>query len=288
MHADEVDVDEALVRRLLGQFPEWAALPLARVPSAGTDNALFRLGADKAVRLPRVAGSAGQVEKDRRWLPHLAPHLPLAVPVPLAVGEPAAGFPFTWGVYEWLDGSPATVDDLADPVAAAREMAGFLHALRSVDPAGAPSCRRGRPLAVQDEGARAAITALAGELDPAAATAAWDAALGAADWTGPPTWLHGDLLPGNLLVAQGELSAVIDFAMVGVGDPACDLMVAWTLFTGESRDAFRAAMGADDDAWARGRGWALSVALIQLPYYRHTNPGLVAQAWRTVGEVLSR
>lgn len=288
MHSDEVDVDTTLVRRLLAaQFPYWATQPLWPVPSAGTDNLLFRLGDSMAVRLPRVGWAAGQVEKDRRWLPRLAPHLPLAVPVPLTIGEPAAGYPFTWGIYEWLDGAAATVDTLSDPVAAAHDMARFLHALRSIEPDGAPLCRRGRPLAVQDEDARAAIAALAGELDAAAATAAWDESLAAAPWTGAPTWLHGDLLPGNLLVTDGTLSAVIDFAVAGVGDPACDLMVAWSLFTGESRKAFRAAMDVDDDTWARGRGWALSVALIQLPYYRDTNPALVAQAWRTVGEVLS-
>ncbi len=287
MHAEEIDIDASLVTRLLAaQFPHWASLPVEPVPSAGTDNALFRLGDDLAVRLPRVPWTTGQVEKDQRWLPRLAPHLPLAVPAPVACGLPGDGYPWTWGVYRWLDGVEASIDRLADPRAAAIELARFLVALQGIDTTDGPAAAwRGGPLVRRDDETRAAIAALDGEVDIDAMTAAWEEALAAPAWSGPPVWVHGDLAPGNLLVVDGRLSAVIDFAALSVGDPACELLVAWNLFTGDSRAAFQAELGVDDDTWARGRGWALSVALIQLPYYLHTNPALVANARHVISEV---
>jgi aminoglycoside phosphotransferase (APT) family kinase protein len=284
MHADELDIDSSLVRRLLAaQFPRWARLPLEPVPSAGTDNALYRLGDDMAVRLPRIAWAVGQVEKDQRWLPRLAPHLPLTVPTPLGRGLPGEGYPWTWGVYRWLDGAEAR---LADPCVTATDLARFLLALQGIDATDGPRpSGRGGPLIERDSDTRAAIAALDGEVDIDAVTAAWEESLAAPAWSGPSVWVHGDLAPGNLLVARGRLSAVIDFSCLTVGDPACDLQAAWNLFTGESRAAFRAEMAVDDDTWVRGRGWALSVALIQLPYYLHTNPRLVANSRHVIREV---
>lgn len=293
MHADEADIDAPLVRRLLAaQFPQWAGLPVERVASSGTDNAIYRLGADLAVRLPRISWALGQVEKDQRWLPRLAPHLPLDVPVPLGAGIPGEGYPWSWGVYRWLDGDEATLERLADPSGTATELARFLRALRRVDTAGGPAPRehgsgRGVPLAMRDRVTREAIAGLAAEIDTDAAAAAWDESLAAPVWNGPPVWIHGDLAPGNLLVVRGRLSAVIDFACLGVADPACDLQIAWSLFSGDSRAAFRAELQVDADSWLRGRGWALSVALIQLPYYLHTNPALVASSRHVIGEVLA-
>ncbi len=293
MHADEVATDAGLVRRLLaGQFPQWADLVVEPVPSAGTDNALYRLGDDLVVRMPRIGWATGQIDKERRWLPVLAPHLPLAIPEPLAVGEPAAGFPWRWSVYRWRDGENATLDRLADPVAAARDLARFIHALQAVDATAGPrpepeTFGRGVPLASRDAGTREAIAACDGLIDIRAATAAWEAALAAPEWRGPPVWLHGDLQSGNLLAMEGRLSAVIDFGALTVGDPACDLMVAWNLFTAKPRAAFREAIGVDDATWARGRGWGLSPALVALPYYRETNPGLVAIAHHAIAEVLA-
>jgi aminoglycoside phosphotransferase (APT) family kinase protein len=295
MHADEVDTSVSLVRRLLvSQFPQWADLPIEPVPSAGTDNAIYRLGAGMVVRLPRRAAAAAPLQKELRWLPKLAPHLPLPVPIPLATGSAGAGYPWRWSVYPWLGGEAATFDRLADPCAAAVDLARFVVALRGIDPTGGPlpgphNYFRGVPLAMRDAPTRSAIAALHqhGILDVAAVTATWETALRAPTVQGPPVWIHGDLSPGNLLAVHGRLRAVIDFGCLGVGDPACDLMVAWTLFSGESRAAFRAALGVDDATWARGRGWALSWALIFIPYYLHTNPVGVAIARRTIAEVLA-
>jgi aminoglycoside phosphotransferase (APT) family kinase protein len=293
MHVDEVDTDVSLVGRLLAaQFPQWADLPIEPVLSTGTDNAIYRLGDDMAVRLPRIHGATGQVDKEHRWLPRLAPLLPLAIPIPLAKGTPGEGYPWHWSVYRWLEGQNATIERIADPCQAARQLAQFIAALQRIDPTGGPhpgqyNSYRGVPLAMRDSQTRAAISSLDGMLDTGAVTAVWEAALNAPLWSGPPVWIHGDLQGGNLLVQQGRLSAVIDFGCLGVGDPACDLIVAWSLFSGESRDAFRAALPVEDATWARGRGWALSQALIFIPYYLDTNPVGVADARRVIAEILA-
>ncbi len=288
MHADEVHTDAALVGRLVAaQFPQWAGLPIAPVPSAGTDNALYRLGDDMAVRLPRIPGAVGQVEKEGRWLPALAPLLPLAIPVPLAQGSPSADYPWPWSVYRWLSGENATIERIADPHHFATALARFIAALHRIDPTGGPPSSRGVPLATRNAPTRAAIAALRGMIDTDAATAAWEAALRAPAWHGPPTWSHGDLQSGNLLAVGGRLSAVIDFGCLGVGDPACDLQVAWNLLPAETRGVFRAALPVDDATWARGRGWALSVGLIALPYYQHTNPVLAGISRHAIAAVLA-
>jgi aminoglycoside phosphotransferase (APT) family kinase protein len=290
MHAHELDIDVALVRRLLAaQLPEWAALPVEPVSSTGTVNAIFRLGDDMAVRLPRVERWAADLERELRWLPRLAPQLPLAVPEPLATGSPAEGYPRRWAVYRWLEGEEWSVDRVEDLGAAAAELARFVAALQRIETTGAPSRRpgdRGAPLAERDAEVRAAIRASRGLVDTHAAAAAWEAALEAPVWDGPPVWVHGDLLPANVLVTRGRLSAVIDWGCLSVGDPACELMPGWTLFSGESRDAFRAAVSVDDATWARARGWALST-VAAVPYYRDTNPAFAAAARRWVAEVLA-
>ena len=292
MHQDEVDTSTALVRHLLAeQFPQWAHLAIVPVPSAGTDNALFRLGDALAVRLPRIHWAVGQADKEDTWLPRLAPALPLAVPAVVVHGAPGAGYPYPWAVYRWLGGANAAESPPADMVEAAGNLAHFLLALQRRDTSGGPSALdhglRGAPLAGRDAATRQAIAALGAAIDAAAATAVWEEALSAGEWDRPPVWFHGDLLPGNLLVAGGRLSAVIDWNGLGVGDPACDLVVAWALFAGDSRAAFRAALGVDDATWARGRGHAWSQALIFIPYYLHTNPVGVAYHRRTLAAVLA-
>jgi aminoglycoside phosphotransferase (APT) family kinase protein len=292
MHADELDLDEALVRRLVAvQFPQWAELAIERVPSAGTDNAMFRIGHELAARLPRRQASMEQVEKEHRWLPRLSP-LPLEIPVPVALGEPSAEYPWRWSIYRWLEGENAAVARIADERAAAVAIAGFIRALRAVDPSGGPppgrhNFGRGVPLLQRDAWVRTSIASLADELDEPEVSAAWQEAIDAPEWDGRQTWIHGDLQAGNLLVRGGRISGVIDFGGLAVGDPACDLMLAWNFFASGARLAFREAVGADDASWARGRGWALSMALIALPYYMKTNPAIVDSSRRTIAAVLA-
>jgi aminoglycoside phosphotransferase (APT) family kinase protein len=290
MHADEVPTDVALAQRLIAaQFPEWAALPVEPVPFRGTDNALYRLGEDKVVRLPTRPRTAMTLEKERRWLPRLAPLVPLAIPTPLGEGEPGEGYPFTWSVYRWLPGRIAAEEPLADPRRAALDLAGFIAALHQIDASGAPgpgehNFGRGEPLVNRDAPMRAAIEKLcAGNL-----VAIWEEALAAPEWSGPPVWIHGDLDSRNLLVENGRLSAVIDFGSVGVGDPATDVMVAWKLFAGESRKLFREALAVDDATWTRARGWVVSQAVIALAYYTmEMNQLLVREAQRWLQEALA-
>lgn len=286
MHADEIEIGPQLVRALLAeQCPRWADLPVRPVPSAGTDHALYRLGDALAVRLPRIHWAVGQVEKEMHWLPRLAPRLPLAISEPIAVGEPGHGYPWRWGVYRWLEGENATAG-IADSRQAAVDLSHFVQAIQAIDPRGAPA-GRGVPLAERDEAVRAAIAALGNDYDPDTITAAWENALHTPPWSGPPVWHHGDLQGGNLLVRDGRLAAVIDFGCMGVGDPACDVMAAWLFLSGENRAIFREALTTDADIWARGKGWALSMGLIALPYYRTTNPTLAAIARRAIEEVLA-
>ena len=293
MHANEVETDIALVRRLLAaRMPEWAGLSIAPVRSGGTDHAIYRLGGDMAVRLPRLESATAQAEKEFLWLPRLAPLLPLAIPIPLAKGAPGEGYPWQWSVYRWLAGETASLARLDDPNQAARDLARFITALWGVPTTGwpppdPPTSYRDTPLATRDPAVREGIVALDGQLDTEAVVAAWERSLAAPVWDRPRVWVHADLLPLNVLVDWGRLSAVIDFGLLGLGDPAVDVMPAWTLFSGESRATFRAALAVDEATWERGRGWALSFGLIALPYYQRTNPALASVARRAIDEVIA-
>ena len=264
--ADKITIDAALVGRLIAaQFPQWSALPIKQV-AGGWDNRTFHLGERMLLRLPSATRYAAQVEKEQRWLPRLAAHLPLPIPAPIAMGAPAEGYPWPWSVYGWIDGETAAVGPIGDPSRFSAALGGFLTALQGIDAADGPAAGphnfwRGGRLSTYDGETRAAIAVLGDRIDARAVTAVWDAALAAA-WRGPPVWVHGDVSAGNLLVQDGRLSAVIDFGCCGVGDPACDLAIAWTLFEGEAREAFRAALPLDAGTWARGRGWTLWKALI--------------------------
>ncbi|MFD8374206.1 aminoglycoside phosphotransferase family protein [Streptomyces sp. NPDC059688] len=288
MHADEPDLDAPLVQRLIARrFPQWAGLPVRRLASSGTENAMFRLGSELVVRLPRRPGAVPDVVREQHWLPRLGPLLPAAVPEPLGVGEPDAGFPWPWSVYRWLDGRNPVAGAVTEPERLAEDLGAFVRALRDADPQDGPPGYRGGPLTDRDEPTRAAVAALAGSVDTGAVTALWERALGAPAHAGGPRWAHGDLSPGNVLVGcDGRLRAVIDFGTAGIGDPAVDLVVAWNLLPASSRGTFRAAVGADDAEWARGRGWALSISLIQLPYYRDTNPALAENSRHVIAEIL--
>ena len=290
MHADEIDTDVALVRHLLaGQFPHWADLAIDPVVSSGTDHDIYRLGDHLAARLPRIGWATDQAAKEAEWLPKLAPRLPLAVPVQLARGHPAEGYPFEWSVYEWLPGENAngTIDDLEQ---AAVDLASFVSALRRINASKAhprPSHGRGAPLAELDQQVRRSVSELGDRIDGAATLRSWEESLNAPDWAAMEVWVHGDLLPGNLLVVDGRLSAVIDFGGLNVGDPACDLQPAWNVFAGDSRTRYRAELEVDDASWLRGRGWALCQAVSALPYYRDTNPAMIRQASHALAQVLA-
>ncbi|MFG2146219.1 aminoglycoside phosphotransferase family protein [Streptomyces sp. NPDC048696] len=284
-------LDEDLVRKLIArQFPQWAGLMVKRLSSGGTVNAMFRLGDDMVVRLPLGESGAGDVTMEREWLPRLAPLLPTPVPEVLGAGEPAEGYPWPWSVYRWLAGENPSAGALSEPALLAKDLAGFVAAMWSVTLPGAPRAYRGGPLASLDASTRAAIEELRGipeeGVDCDAVAAVWADALAAPGGDGPPVWLHADLMPGNLLVDGGRLTAVIDFGCTGVGDPACDLFPAWNLLPPDARRVFREALDVDDAMWRRGRGRTLSQALIALPYYRTTNPTMARNARHVIRAVL--
>jgi aminoglycoside phosphotransferase (APT) family kinase protein len=291
MHPGTHPIDDDLVQRLIaGQFPQWAGLAVERFASGGTVNAMYRLGDEMVMRLPLVQGGADDVALEQEWLPRLAPRLPVPVPEVLGGGAPAAGYPWPWSVYRWLPGENPEAGDLSDPVLLASELGEFVVAMRCISLPGGPRAHRGGPVASLDAETRGAIEELRAipeeGVDCDAATAIWEAALRAPGWDGPPVWLHADLMPGNLLVAGGRLTSVIDFGCVGVGDPACDLFPAWNLLPADARGAFREAVSVDDAAWTRGRGRTLSQALIALPYYRKTNPVMARNARHVIKTVL--
>ena len=287
IHADEVDIDAPLVRRLLvAQFPQWANLPISVVQSTGTVNAIYRLGDHLCVRLPRVQQWAQDLDKEWHWLPKLAPRLSLRVPEPVRKGQPASSYPFSWAIYEWIDGQPYSDNLVDDEHQAARDLAEFVVGLRRIDPLGAPRGGR-KPLRELDAVTRAAIESARAVIDSDAATAAWEHALQAPAWKGTPVWIHADLLRPNVLVHGGRLCAVIDFGGIGVGDPATDVIAAWSVFGRGGRGTFRCALDVDDGTWNRALGFALHQVAMIIPYYGETNPGFVALAKRTVEEILT-
>jgi aminoglycoside phosphotransferase (APT) family kinase protein len=275
LKSGKFDVDVALVERLIArQFPQWAGLPIRPVAMDGWDNWTFHLGDRMKVRLPSAEGYAEQAAKESHWLPRLAPQLPAEVPMPLAVGDPDESFPWMWSVYQWIDGEPVTRG--IDRLALARDVAGFLNALQAIDPAGGPppaqhSFLRGAdPMEAYGAEARRFVDALEGVIDTKAAHAVLDVA--AESRVATPVWVHGDIAVGNLLVREGRLSAVIDFGCSAVGDPSCDLVLAWVFLEGESRAAFRSLVTVDEASWARGRAWALWKAALLASTGQTTHP----------------
>ena len=284
-------IDASLVRTLMRwQFPQWANLPVAPLVPDGWDHRSFRLGEDMIVRLPSAAAYATQVEKEHRWLPVLAPQLPFAIPESLALGEPGQGYPWQWAIRRWIPGETAARAQVNDPSRFAEDVASFLRALHRVDSRDGPrpgrdNFFRGGSLAAYDADARRAIGTLANRIDAKAAMRVWDEAL-ETKWEGKPVWVHGDMSAGNLLLRDGRLHAVIDFGSMAIGDPACDLVIAWTFLTAEPRSVFRSALALDEGTWKRGCAWALWKASIVAAGIAQTNAVEEALSWRTIAEIL--
>ncbi len=287
MHDDEIDIDAELVRRLLAaQFAHLTDLPIREVRSTGTVNAIYRIGDHLAARLPRVRRWASGLEREFHWLPRLAPHVSLLVPEPVAQGRPDSTYPSTWAIYRWIDGQPYADEIIDDEDLAARDLARFVAELRQITPDGAPPAGR-QPLRELDDVTREAIEAARAVIDADAVVAAWERALQAPEWVGTPVWVHADLLRPNLLVRHSRLRAVIDFGSVGVGDPAADVIAAWSVFGHRGRETFCDALAVDDATRDRARGYALHQAALIIPYYAQSNPGFVTSARRTIEQVLA-
>jgi aminoglycoside phosphotransferase (APT) family kinase protein len=289
---DRTSIDASLARRLVdSQFPQWSELPIAEVEVDGWDNRTFRLGSELTVRLPSGDWYAQQVAKEQRWLPVLAPRLPLPIPAPVARGEPDSGFPYPWSVYRWLEGELASKARIADLTGFATTLAGFLSALGRIDATGGPepgqhNFFRGGPLSTYADETHEAIDALGAEVPRDRVERVWEDAM-ATSWDRDPVWFHGDVATGNLLVRDERLAAVLDFGTSGVGDPACDVVIAWTFLSGASRDRFRADLGVDAATWSRGRGWGLWKALISLVGHLENDSPDAALARRDIEQILA-
>ena len=287
MPAAEVNVSPELVRRLLeAQQPDLAHLPV-RLMAYGWDNFMYRLGDELAVRLPRRTAAAGLIVHEQRWLPVVAPRLPLPVPAPVRAGRPAPGYPWPWSIVPLLPGQLAAREPPADPARAAASLGRFLGALHVPAPPDAPANPlRGVPLAERAAAVTENLSVLGGLVGRGAAMRAWRAALATPAWGRAPVWLHGDLHPANILVHRGSISGVIDFGDITAGDPATDLAIAWMLFDRTDRDDFRAACGTSDgDTWDRARGWALHLGLAYLAHSAD-NPLMAAIGKRVISAVL--
>ncbi|MFN7570788.1 MAG: aminoglycoside phosphotransferase family protein [Betaproteobacteria bacterium] len=292
MQQQPPQIDEPLVRALVAeQFQRWADLPVRAVPTPGWDNRSFMLGSGMVLRLPSAPAYAAQVPREQRWLPYLRRHLPYEIPQPLAQGRPGGGYPFAWSVYRWIDGDTVASRPPSDMHRFATDLAQFLNALRAVAAADGPAAgednfHRGGALEVYDAEARTAFAVLRGRIDVEAALSVWDAGL-ASVWEQPPVWVHGDIATGNLLLRAGRLAAIIDFGLCCIGDPACDLAMAWSYFGATERETFRAALGLDASTWQRGKAWALWKAAIVTAGIAQTTPAEAQAARRTLDQVLT-
>ena len=267
MPEQEVRIDEGVVRQLLrDQHADLADLPVS-VLANGWDNVMFRLGSDYTVRVPRRQMSAELVRFEQRWLPLLAPRLPLPIPAPVRVGIPTDYYPWYWSIQPYFEGATAAVAPPRDEKQAARQVGEFLAALHQPAPPEAPvNPFRGVPLVERDPAVRERLTTLGDLIDAAAVAVAWERALAAPVFGAAPLWLHGDMHSANILTNNGRISAIIDFGDITSGDPASDLAVAWMLFSSVvPRNVLRHYAGdVDDDTWARAWGWALNLSLAMM------------------------
>ncbi len=287
MHNNEIPLSAELVSRLVfEQFPAASRLPVTRLRSTGTVNAIFRVGDSLIARLPRLTRWAEDLDRELRWLPVLAPHVSLGIPTPVFSGSRTEYYPSSWALYEWINGSPYSDDRVNDEAATARQLAQLIGELRQIDSAGAPAAGR-RSLVELDAITREAIAGAATRIDANRAMAVWDDALTTAPWSGDAVWVHADLLRPNVLVGDGRITAVIDWGGAGAGDPAADVIAAWSIFGIPGREVFRAGLAVDDETWRRARGFALHQAALIIPYYRESNPEFVSTAVRTVEQILT-
>jgi len=283
-----LDIINALIAE---QFPQWANLKITPVRNSGWDNITFHLGDSMLIRMPSAQCYVAQVEKEQHWLPKLAPHLPLRIPKPLALGVPNNQYPWHWSIYEWIEGAVASKDSIDSLPDFATDLGHFLKVLQAINTTDAPTpgahnFYRGGLLKTYAADVEQSINILRSTIDVSAVQIIWNKAL-SSQWQSAPVWLHGDIAPGNLLTREGKLSAVIDFGCCAVGDPACDLAIAWTFFDTESRARFKAALSIDENTWARGKGWALWKALLTCAQLPGSDPSQYTNARKVIETLLN-
>ncbi|OPA78738.1 acetyltransferase [Paenibacillus selenitireducens] len=286
---NNINVD-LVVKLINEQFPEWSDLDIRPVKVSGNDNRTFHLGEHMSVRLPSAASYVPQVEKEQIWLPILSEKLSLPIPTPLAKGNPSEEYPYPWSINKWLEGETLTHKIINDLNQFARDLGTFLVQLQSIDVSGGPlagkhNFYRGGALAVYDEESRNAIENNRDTFNEHVLKEIWELALGS-KWDSDPVWVHGDIAPGNLLVKDGKLCAVIDFGILGVGDPSCDAAMAWTFFDDNSRKIFKTVLNMDEETWNRARGWALWKALITYDGNKNTSKAMAEESYKIINIIV--
>lgn len=291
-NAEQLYVSLSLAKALVtSQFPKWSKLDIWPIPSSGTDNTIFRLGENMCLRFPKFMRTEINLKKEYIWLPRLTP-LPLQIPKPLAMGIPEMDYPCNWCILSWIDGNTAATNHFFDDHRAAKVIGEFINALQLVDTDGGPKSgphnnHRGVPLIERNQLTREAILKLNAEFEESNLLGLWEETLEVPPWNKAPVWLHGDIHSDNMLTNSGHLNAVIDFGLSGVGDPACDLMVGWTQFNPKTRNSFRKSIRVDDTTWDRGKGWALSWAVIALAHYNRSNSFFANMSRITINQIIS-
>ncbi len=283
--------NEDLVRRMITkQFPQWSHLTIRPVAEMGNDNRTFHLGDTMSVRLPSQKCYAAQAQKEQYFLPKLQKHLTMKIPTIVGEGEACDEFPYAWSIYAWIDGETAKRENIVDKVQFAKDLAEFLLAFQSIDcscgpVAGEHNFYRGGDLAVYNQETREVIACLEGYFDSEQLLSLWEESL-QSKWDKPPVWVHGDLVATNMLVKDGKLHAIIDFGILGVGDPACDLSMYWTFFDKEEREVFKKTLALDEDTWIRARGWVLWKSLLLFREYLGNDERKEQEAKRIIMDIL--
>lgn len=292
--SDRIEITVSLATELVsGQFPEWAHLKVQPVDVSGWDNITFRLGDDMSIRLPSAKRYEAQIEKEQKWLPELAPFLSVPIPRPIAMGQPSKKYPWHWSINQWIDGTSANILNIDESCLSliASSLAQFLKELHKIDTHGSPMAGphnfyRGDSPVIYDSETRSAIDHLRDYyIDAQEVIPIWEKAI-STKWTHNPVWVHGDLSDGNILIKDSKLAAIIDFGCIGVGDPACDLVIAWNFLTNESRKIFRNCLGLDPNTWARARGWALWKALITMEQIKDKTSREIMKQKQVINEIL--
>jgi aminoglycoside phosphotransferase (APT) family kinase protein len=287
---NNINVD-LVVKLINEQFPEWSDLDIKPVKFSGNDNRTFHLGDHMSVRLPSAESYVPQVEKEQIWLPVLAKELTLPVSKPLTKGDPSKDYPWPWSINKWLEGETLTQKNISDLNQFARDLGTFLIELQSIDASGGPLAGkhnffRGGTIAVYDEESRYAIENNKDTFNEHLLKEIWELALDS-KWNSDPVWVHGDIAPGNLLVKAGRLCAVIDFGILGVGDPSCDAAMAWTFFDDNSRKIFKNVLNMDEETWNRARGWALWKALITYNDNKNNNKAIAEESCKIINRIVN-
>lgn len=286
-----MNIDTNLVKTLIKeQYLNFSDLKIVEVENSGNDNRTFHLGDSMLVRLPSGKEYASQIEKEMYWLPKLSPYILLDIPLPLFKGNPTKEYPFNWGIYKWIEGETLTYKDILNLDLLAIDLAKFLKELQSIDAtlgpkAGKHNFYRGGSLNIYDNETRIALKNLKNIFDTNSLENIWKKCL-KSKYTNKPVWIHGDIAVGNLLIKDGRLSGVIDFGILGTGDPACDYVIAWTFFSSKSREIFKNHLNCDEETFERAKGWALWKALIS---YDIENPNSYISKWaeKCINEILN-